>query len=243
MTIAKQEPFDTVVVGSGAGGSFAAMALAEAGMSVLLLERGRRFDPSRDFPMSHPDWELRPRAFRDTESRAGDVSLLLEDGGPLDPRYARLRSSALPGDAPNGSLQRGPFRYQRVFGLGGTTLHYEGEAHRFPEHAFHPASAYGFGTDWPLAYADLAPYYERAERILGVAGDPANPFKPPRGPFPSPPHRLSYASQRIARGAATLGWQLLPNSLALPTQTGARHASGAAAAPRAASSAPSPVSI
>jgi choline dehydrogenase-like flavoprotein len=215
----KPDTFDAIVVGSGAGGGFAAMSLAEAGMRVLLLERGRRFDPRRDFPMNHPDWELRPRAFRDTEAPAGDVSLVREEGAPLDPRYAHLHSSSLPGEVLNSRSRRAPFRYDRVFGLGGTTLHYQGEAHRFPDHAFRPASLYGLGVDWPLSYADLAPYYDRAERLLGVAGDPANPFKPTRGPFPTPAHRLSYASQRIATGAAKLGWALLPNSLALPTRS------------------------
>ena len=219
MTVTKQESFDAVVVGSGAGGGFAAVGLAEAGMRVLLLERGRRFDPRRDFPMNHPDWELHPRAFRDTETPTGDVTLVLEEGALLDPRYAHLRSAGVRGAAFNQGSRRSPFRYERVFGLGGTTLHYQGEAHRFPEHAFRPASVYGFGVDWPLGYTDLAPYYDRAEQILGVAGDPTNPFKPPRGPFPTPSHRLSYASQRIARGAAKLGWQLLPNSLALPTRS------------------------
>ena len=219
MITTRPETFDAIVVGSGAGGGFAAMGLAEAGMRVLLLERGRRFEPRRDFPMNHPDWELRPRAFRDTEvSPGGDASLVLEDGVALDPRYAHLRSSRTPGERPKAS-QRAPFRYERVFGLGGTTLHYQGEAHRFSDHAFRPASLYGFGVDWPVSYAELAPYYERAEHVLGVAGDAANPFKPSRGPFPTPAHKLSYASQRIATGATKLGWALLPNSLALPTRS------------------------
>ena len=188
-------------------------------MRVLLLERGRRFEPRRDFPMNHPDWELRPRAFRDTEGPAGhDASLVLEDGASLDPRYAHLRSSS-GRDEEGKRSHRAPFRYERVFGLGGTTLHYQGEAHRFSDHAFRPASLYGLGVDWPVSYAELAPYYELAEQVLGVAGDAANPFKPPRGPFPTPPHKLSYASQRIAAGASKLGWALLPNSLALPTRS------------------------
>ena len=219
MITTRPETFDAIVVGSGAGGGFAAMGLAEAGMRVLLLERGRRFEPRRDFPMNHPDWELRPRAFRDTEAPAGqDASLILEEGALLDPRYTHLRSSRTPGEEGK-ATHRAPFRYERVFGLGGTTLHYQGEAHRFADHAFRPASLYGLGVDWPLSYAELAPYYERAESVLGVAGDVANPFKPPRGPFPTPAHRLSYASQRIATGATKLGWALLPNSLALPTRS------------------------
>jgi len=212
-----EPPIDVVVIGSGAGGAFAAMALAEAGVRVLLLERGRRFDPRRDFPMTHPDWEIRPDAFAETGHVRDDPSLVVAEGPPLDPRYARLRSNGGSGGADPG--RRRPFRYWRVFGLGGSTVHYQGEAHRFAEHAFRPATAYGFGVDWPLGYADLAPYYERAERILGVAGDPANPFKVPRGPFPNPAHPLSYGSRRIADGAARLGWSLLPNSLALPTRS------------------------
>jgi len=106
-----------------------------------------------------------------------------------------------------------------VFGLGGTTLHYQGEAHRFEPGAFKTLSRYGFGTDWPIDYADLEPYYELAENVLGVAGDPVNPFKAPRGPFPTPAHPLSRASRKVARAARGFGWTLLPNTLALPTRS------------------------
>ena len=41
--------YDVVVVGSGFGGSITALRLAEAGRSVLVLERGRRYRPG-DFP-------------------------------------------------------------------------------------------------------------------------------------------------------------------------------------------------
>src|SRR5206468_12477186 len=101
VTAARADAFDVVVVGSGAGGGFAAMALAESGMRVLLLERGRRFDPRRDFPMNHPNWEIQPRAFRETETSNGDATLVLEDGAALAPRYAHLRSHNLPGAAVN----------------------------------------------------------------------------------------------------------------------------------------------
>jgi len=203
---------DAVVVGSGAGGGFAAMALAEEGARVLLLERGPRMD-SRDFPMHHHDWELR-RSPLDLPGPP-DPTVVPEDGPAVDPRFAHLRSG--PPGRQVAVARREPFRYQRVFGLGGTTLHYQGEAHRFPADAFRPASAYGLGVDWPIDHAELAPYYDRAERVLAVAGDPANPFKPARGPYPTPAHVLSAASQRVKAGASKLGWRLLPNPLALPT--------------------------
>ena len=207
---------DVVVVGSGAGGGFAAMALCEAGVRVLLLERGARFDPRRDFPMRHADWEIRPPPFDPPPAPKEDPTLLAE-ATSLDPRYAHLASGTVP---PRVAVtRREPFRYQRVLGLGGTTLHYQGEAHRFPAHAFRPATEYGFGVDWPLDHAALAPYYERAERVLAVAGAPGNPFKPARGPYPTPAHPLSAASEQVKTGADRLGWKLLPNSLALPTRS------------------------
>ena len=92
---------------------------------------------------------------------------------------------------------RGGFNYHLVIGVGGSTLHYQGEAHRFPEHAFKTQSRFGFGYDWPLSYEELAPYYAKAEKWLGVAGDPANPFKAARGPFPTPAHQLSSKTQWV----------------------------------------------
>ena len=208
--------YDAVVVGAGAGGGFAAMALADAGLRVLLLERGERFVPQRDFPMRHRDWELHADVF---PPKGADPSIELVPGTPLEPGSQELCSRGA-GVLPDSQCaRRGPFRYERVFGLGGTTLHYQGEAHRFADFAFKPARSYGFGVDWPIGYDELEPYYKRVEHVLGVAGSNDNPFKPPRGDFPTPAHPLSLASQHVRRGAAELGWSLLPNSLALPSKS------------------------
>lgn len=208
--------YDAIVVGSGAGGGFAALGLCEAGMRVLVLERGRAFDPRVDYPMNYPDWELRPRPLR---LRGTDPTIVDEPGPALsaDTQHLCSRRGGVVEPAP--CRRRGRYRYQRVYGLGGTTLHYQGEAHRFAAHAFMPHSSYGFGDDWPVTYADLAPYYQRAEQVLGVAGDADNPFKPAREAFPTPAHSLSPASAMIGRAAKRLGWSLLPNSLALPTRS------------------------
>lgn len=210
--------FDAVVIGSGAGGGFAAMALAEGGMRVLLLERGPQYVPARDFPMNHDDWELRGEAFLET-AHGREPTLALESGPPIPAEHRHLCSRDLRTQRVSGCGRRGPFRYLRAIGLGGSTLHYQGEAHRFPDFAFRPHSNYGHGdADWPVSYSDLEPYYARAEGVLGVAGEPGNPFKPSRGPFPTPAHSLSTASQYVARGAARLGWTVLPNSLAIPSR-------------------------
>lgn len=206
-----------VIAGAGAGGGFAALTLTRRGLKVLLLERGKRFDFSKDFPMNHPDWELRPRAFN---SRVGTIvrrrgaEIRLEDRDICSGHYddGINLQQGIP-------TRRGPFNYQRAIGLGGSTLHYQGEAHRYPEHAFHPRERYGWGEDWPIDYAALEPYYDEVEKILGVAGIANNPFKVERGDYPTPAHMLSTASQLARRGADKLGWSLLENSLALPSRS------------------------
>jgi choline dehydrogenase-like flavoprotein len=204
---------DVCVVGSGAGGAVAAWALVERGLRVLLLETGPRFEPEH-FGTHDPGRELGapPVAVvaQDPERR----SYASAPGQPLDPAFAQLTTRTPTVFCDPVPPVRRPFVYSRALGVGGSTLHYQGEAHRFPAHAFRMRSERGVAADWPISYQDLAPYYERIEALLGVAGDPGNPFKPARGPFPYPAHPLSAASLHIGEAARKLGWQHLPNSVA-----------------------------
>jgi choline dehydrogenase-like flavoprotein len=207
---------DVLVVGAGAGGAVAAWALVQQGVRVTLLETGPRFDPAR-YETYAPDYEVRATSFVRFESDPKQRSYESAEGEPLDPRFAELASATptLFSRRPAEGARRAPFLWSRALGVGGSTLHYQGEAHRFPAHAFRMKSERGVGADWPLGYEELAPFYERVEKLLGVAGDPLNPWKPPRGPYPYPAHPLSRASRRIAEGARRLGWQALPNPVAI----------------------------
>ncbi len=212
-----KDDYDVVIAGAGAGGGFAAMVLARQGLKVLLLERGKRYDYRRDFPMHHDDWEMQPKAFASVLGLFDQVetpSISPDDFSLCSGRYEK--SGRLQHNQPT---RRGRFQYQRALGLGGSTLHYQGEAHRYPEHAFAPASLYGWGQDWPFDYYELAPYYQRVEATLGVAGEQDNPFKPAREAFPTPAHTVSTRSQLVKKGAERLGWSLLPNTLALPSKS------------------------
>jgi choline dehydrogenase-like flavoprotein len=215
---------DVCIVGAGAGGAVAAWALARRGVRVLLLERGPRFAAS-DYETHSPDWEIRPSpldAFCDAPDQRSYESA---PGQLLDPQYRHLSSRSPTAFAAPAPGRRRSFYYSRSLGVGGSTLHYQAEAHRFPDHALRMRRERGVAADWPLGPGELAPFYQRVEELLQVAGDPANPFKAPRGPYPHPPHPLSAASQRLGAGAAKLGWHLLPNPLAiLPVAQGNRAA-------------------
>ncbi len=215
---------DVCIVGAGAGGAVAAWALARRGVRVLLLERGPRFRSS-DYETHSPDWEVRPSpldAFCDAPEQRSYESA---PGEPLDPNFRHLASRSPTAFAAPPPGRRRSFYYSRALGVGGSTLHYQAEAHRFPDHAFRLRSERGVAADWPFDPRELAPFYQRVEELLQVAGDPANPFKAPRGAYPHPAHPLSAASQRLAAGATRLGWRLLPNPLAiLPVAQGGRAA-------------------
>ena len=190
----KKEAIDVVVIGSGAGGAVATKELAEAGLSVVVLEAGRRFNPFIDYLTDRTDFEL----------RAGNV---------FAPDDYRRDLYTLGGS--------GSFNYNRAKGVGGSTLKYVAVSPRFHEMDFRVRTEDGVADDWPICYQDLEPFYTRVEYELGVSGpigSEANPFEPSRSkPYPTPPHRFNLASLAIKRGADKLGLHMVREPAAIPS--------------------------
>lgn len=72
--------------------------------------------------------------------------------------------------------------------LGGGTALYGAALLRPSRDDFHPGKSYGDRLprplwDWPIGYDDLAPHYEKAERLLGVAGDAGEDYGPLQKPI------------------------------------------------------------
>lgn len=204
------EQYDVVVVGSGAGGGACAWALAEAGLRVLVLESGSVYSPS-DYRLHRADWEQ--QGFPDKSDPAPRYSFAPLQA--LDPAWDHLRSwnrnlgRLVPG------MQRRGGKYYHVRGVGGSTLHFTGEAHRLHPLAFGLHSRFGVGADWPFGYAELEPYYQTAETVIGVAGPREDPVRWRSQPPPLPPHPHSRASQVVQAGCDRLGMHWVPNSLAV----------------------------
>ncbi len=160
---------NVVIVGAGAGGGVVAKELSTAGLSVVVLERGKWYtaaDCRKDDLYNQrnqvlgakfgPDEENHPRVFVDLEGRESVVN-------PSDSPYNNNAAC-----------------------VGGGTFSYGAMAWRYMEKDFRMRSTYGAVAgstldDWPITYADLEPYYEKAEWEMGVSGDDStNPFKAPR---------------------------------------------------------------
>jgi len=201
---------EVLVIGSGAGGAAAAWVLASRGVKVLVLEAGPRFIPRYDYPQTQADWES--RGFPDTPQSPRYTFAPLQQ---LDRQFSHLLSrSSLHGALDAGGRRRAG-DYQHVRGVGGSTLHYSGEAHRLHPQAMRMHSRFGVAADWPLDYAELEPYYQKVERLVGVAGPQQQGARWRSVAFPQPAHALSYCSQRVT-AASSLNWQ--PNSLAILSQ-------------------------
>ncbi|MFW5955801.1 MAG: GMC family oxidoreductase [Halorhabdus sp.] len=173
---------DVCVIGAGPAGSLLAQRLAEAGNRVVVLEAGPRFDRQRR--TDQMERALRP---------AYDPRSVWEMGGPRDAFVST-------GDRDY------PLNHTRVKGVGGSTLYWQGMVVRLHERDFEVRTREGWGTDWPIEYEDLRPYYAEAERLLGVAGASDNPFAPAREqPHPMPAFEPSHSDAILAEACQSLG--------------------------------------
>lgn len=186
---------DVVIIGAGVAGSLSALELASSGLSVLVLDAGPRVTrgeivenfrnapaTTRSLTTPYPPkpWALAP--FNDV------------DGTALD--YLQV-------DGPDGYAYQTD--YLRL--VGGTTWHWAGCAWRHLPNDFRLQSLYGVGRDWPVSYAELEPYYYRAELAMGVCGpDPSRggvDLGSPRSqPYPMEQMPWTYTSQVFADAVA-----------------------------------------
>ena len=123
---------------------------------------------------------------------AGDDNPPLAQRYALRDRFLRYGESPWPADHLDGYEIDGPLQ-SRSMQVGGLAMHWGGVTPRFSPEDFKSRSMFGIGTDWPISYDDLDPFYQEAEVLMGVAGEQGPPAMDPRGqPFPMAPLPLSY---------------------------------------------------
>jgi choline dehydrogenase-like flavoprotein len=187
------DTYDVVVVGSGASGGWVAKELTEAGLRVAVLEAGRKLDPASDYSDHKPVYDLPLR---------GQLPRAMADEQPIQKEACDAFTSHLfvkDTENPYTTPADKPFKWFRGRHVGGKSITWGRQTYRLSDYDFKAASRDGFGVDWPLDYAELAPYYDRVERFIGVSGQAEGLPQLPDGQF-QPPMNLTCGERAL--GAA-----------------------------------------
>jgi len=154
-----EETVDVLIVGSGHSGGMAAKVLTEKGISCLMLNAGPIADVHKDTELK-PAYALPfrgfkqpgrlPHVFQSNEFNANTWVDEQEVPYTFDPKQ--------------------PYNWVRVRLFGGRSLFWSRQSFRLSDYEFKGKSHDGYGDDWPISLADLAPYYSRVEAIFRVRG-------------------------------------------------------------------------
>jgi choline dehydrogenase-like flavoprotein len=206
MAEGSKQRFDVIVVGSGASGGWAAKRLSEAGVKVALLDCGRP-QSDQNFTEHVPAFELKyrdriPDVIRRTRPVQKDCYACSEFN------YKWFANDI---DEPYSTALGTRFSWQgRLRMIGGRTNVWGRVSLRLSDLDLKSASFDGFGADWPLAYKDLAPYYDIVEDYVGVAGhNEGYPYLPDGKFQPAMPLRCIELNF-IDRVKSKLGWVITP---------------------------------
>lgn len=136
---------------------------------------------------------------------AGDEAPPLAQRYALRARFLKYGESPWPNDHVEGYEIEGPLQ-SRSMQVGGLAMHWGGVTPRWSPEDFRTRSLFGVGTDWPISYDDLDPFYQEAEELIGVAGEQGPAAMDPRGrPFPMAPIPLTYNLALLKEWSARAG--------------------------------------
>lgn len=198
--MASEQPYDVIVVGTGAGGGVVAYRLAKAGLRVLSVEQGPRlpehYFSEIDPPGTRKDWGIRP-----------------EMSFPSDSREAIFRNALFAGPrarASSRASERAFLSYQ-INAVGGLQNLWNGVSVRFAPQDF---------GGWPISYADLAPHYSETEKLITVCGTREGLDDLPDGDY-IPPKPLRPADELVINAIQGMGrphTYVIPNRKAIETR-------------------------
>ncbi len=227
--------YDAVVIGSGAAGGMAAHVLTSQGMKVLMLEAGKKLDINKElnsmqWPYEHP---------RRGEMPPGHHAISLNEYNIRQPPYAGPDSkftkvySYVQGwsytdysknivvDEKEHPYSGTNYAWVRARCLGGKTNLWGRLALRLSDYDFKAKRRDGFGEDWPIAYKDIEPYYDRVDRYLGISGVKENLPHLPDSIFQRPT-RLTAAEVTLRNSLKTMNRVLTPYRAGVTTD-GLKH--------------------
>lgn len=192
-----QNTYDAIVIGSGISGGWAAKELTGKGLRTLVLERGRDVRHVTDYPTTNMQpWEFEHR---------GQLTREVKDANPIISKcYAFYEGSQqfFVKDAEHPYIQEKPFDWIRGYQVGGKSLMWARQTQRWSDFDFEGPARDGFAVDWPIRYADLAPWYSYVEKFAGISGNKDGLATLPDGEF-LPPHEWNCVEKHFQKQVAS----------------------------------------
>jgi choline dehydrogenase-like flavoprotein len=177
----KSNTFDTIVVGAGMSGGWAAKEFSEQGFKTLLLERGPNVEHLKDYPTTNMQpWEFKHRG----RLTAQDI-----EENPIANSCYAFREDAkhfFVKDKEHPYVQKKPFDWIRGYQVGGKSIMWARQVQRWSQYDFEGPARDGFAVDWPIRYNDLEPWYTYVEQFVGVSGNKDGLDTLPDGDFLKP---------------------------------------------------------
>ncbi len=186
------EQFDAIVVGSGISGGWAAKELCENGLKTLVLERGRMVKHIEDYPTANKDpWDFDFKNRRTAEQQKRQVKQNRTGYTTRDESAHWFVDDII---HPYNEVKR--FDWIRGYHVGGRSIMWGRQSYRLSDIDFEANKREGVAVDWPVRYADIAPWYDKVEEFIGVSGEALGKEVLPDGVF-SPPMELNCAERDL----------------------------------------------
>ncbi len=183
--------FDAIVVGSGMSGGWAAKELAEKGLKTLVIERGGHLEHGADYTDSLSPWELENYGLVKEAEAAEHYGIQSQCYAfSTATKHLWVKDSEHPYTTPEGR----PFMWIRGYHLGGRSIMWARQSYRLSDMDFQSNARDGHGSDWPIRYEDMAPWYDHVEQFAGISGSREGLPQLPDGQF-LPPMDLTGAEK------------------------------------------------
>ncbi|MYA12930.1 MAG: GMC family oxidoreductase, partial [Gemmatimonadetes bacterium] len=190
----RRQDYDVIVVGSGMSGGWAAKELCELGARVLVLEAGPMIVPERDYAEHLPSYEMPYRGWNDRKALA-ETQPVQRECYACDEVARKFFVNDI--ENPYTTDPDKPFRWIRGRQVGGRSIMWARQSYRLSDLDFEANARDGFGVDWPIRYADLAPWYDHVEAFAGISGRAEGLPHLPDGVF-LPPMEMSCVEAHVA---------------------------------------------
>ena len=179
-----ERTYDAIVVGSGMSGGWAAKELTERGLKTLILERGGPVPHIEGYKTATMDpWQTKyPRGRLPPAEMKAKYPMQQRTGYALTEytQHFFVRDD----ENPYSETQR--FDWIRGYHVGGRSLLWARQSYRLSPMDFESNAKDGHGSDWPIRYEDMAPWYDYVERYIGVSGQKEGLAHLPDGQFQPP---------------------------------------------------------